>query len=328
MWSTQWQNASTWAGNAEYYVELAWALSVLTAGAVGFGDMPGSSNRTLIMTCCRSDGVLLTASLPSYYVDFVYAPLGSPASLPNFDPKDARVYQAPSFPAASPAGAAAAAAAAEQRGNYDLGYFSDPRTPWAAPFLTLLAIDVNTSVALPPSALTPDLTPVAVNARAGLPAGGVTGYVAVPWARGFAATAAACADGAPAGGCAAPFSPAQPLPLFTGAPQNNNTHSFELWSLAPVYANGFALLGELEKVIRVAVARVPWVAPSGAQLLFELAGAPGEAVRMAVLCPPPTTGAAGGLLGGVVRVAAVTIPASGAVNVTCSTQACAVVAGA
>lgn len=325
VWTTQWQNASTWAGDAEFYVELAWVLSVLTAGAVGFGDMPGTSNRTLIMTGCRIDGALLTASLPSYYADFVYAPRGSPASLPGFDPAVARVYQAPSFPAASPGRAAAAAAFAALRGNYDLGYFSDPQTPWAPPFLTILAIDVNASVSLPPSALSPDLTPAVVSARAGLPEDGVAGYVGVPWARGFAATAAACADGAPAGGCVVPFSPSQPLPLFTGAPQNNNSHAFELWSLAPVYTNGFALLGELDKVVRVAVARVPWVAPSGAALSFSLVGAPGEAVNVAVLCPPAPSAAAprvGGLGGGVVRMVARTLPASGAVNITCSQAAC------
>ena len=69
VWSTKWQNQSTWAGKAEEYVELAWIMSVLTAGAVGFGDYPGDSNTTLIMTSCHTDGVLLTASLPSHYLD-------------------------------------------------------------------------------------------------------------------------------------------------------------------------------------------------------------------------------------------------------------------
>ena len=103
VWSTQWQNESTWAGDPEEYVELAWVLSVLTAGAVGFGDMPGQSNRTLIMTACRADGVLLTASLPSFYIDAVYLPAGSLAGL---DPAVGRVYQAPSFVPASAAAAA------------------------------------------------------------------------------------------------------------------------------------------------------------------------------------------------------------------------------
>ena len=71
VWSTKCQNQSTWAGKAEEYVELAWIMSVLTAGAVGFGDYPGDSNTTLIMTSCRTDGVLLTASLPSHYLDAV-----------------------------------------------------------------------------------------------------------------------------------------------------------------------------------------------------------------------------------------------------------------
>jgi hypothetical protein len=76
-----WQNGSTWAGFAEYYVELAWALSVLSGGAVGFGDLAGATNRSLLMTACREDGVLLGASLPSFYIDDVYRPAGSVAGL-------------------------------------------------------------------------------------------------------------------------------------------------------------------------------------------------------------------------------------------------------
>jgi len=320
VWSTPWQNHSTWAGQPELYVELAWALAVLTSGAVGFGDFPGDSNRTLIMTACRDDGVLLTASLPSYYVDAVYLPAGASAELPTLDPAVGRLYQAPSFVPGSPAGAAAAAAAAAARGNYDLTYFDSAAPPAPAPFLTLLAIDVNASAALPPSALTPSLVPAAVNARAGARAGdavAVAAYAAVPWARGFAATAAACADGAPASGCAALLAPGAPLPVFTGAPPNNYTHAFELWSLAPVYATGWALLGELGKVVRVSTARVPWVAPDAAGGLdFALAGAPGEAVALAVAAPQG--GPAPAPLGGLIRAVSTTLPASGAATVRCA----------
>jgi hypothetical protein len=328
VWSTEWQNRSTWAGSPETYVELAFILSVLTAGAVGIGDFPGDSNTTLIRTAIRSDGVLLTASLPSFYLDAIYLPRGA---VPGLDPTTGRIYQSSTFLADSPAAAQRAAAAAAQRGNYDLSYFASGGAPAPPPFATLLAIDINASVLLSPAMLSPDLSPAAVTARAGGAggAGAVTGYVALPWARGFAATAAACADGAPAAPCVVPFSPAQPLDAYTGAPALNSSHDFELWSLAPRYANGFALLGELAKVVRVAAARVPWVRPSVApatpSLTFALAGAPGEALDLAVLAPD---GAGGG---GVVRRVATMLPASGSASVTCTgvgaAAACAVVDG-
>ena len=306
VWSVMWQNASTWAGNPEVYVELAWIIAVFTSGAVGFGDFPGDSNRTLIMTACRTDGILLTASLPSYYVDAVYLPIGTVTGL---NPTIGRIYQAPSFLADSPASAAAAASLAATRGNYDLSYFSTT-VPASAPFLTLLSIDINASVSISPGMLTPDLSPTAVSSRAGV-AGMVNWYVALPWARGFDVTAAECADGAPSTPCTVIFSPDQPLAVFTGAPQLNSTHDFELWSLAPVYANGFALLGELNKVIRVSTSRLPWVTPTGQgqippELSFGVIGEPGESVSIAVLAPA-----------GLIRLVTVTLPSEGFTTVTC-----------
>ena len=59
---------STWGDSPENYTELAMALSVLGAGAVGIGDYIGASNVSLIMTCAMSDGTLLSPSRPSTYV--------------------------------------------------------------------------------------------------------------------------------------------------------------------------------------------------------------------------------------------------------------------
>ena len=75
----------------------------------------------------------------------------------------------------------------------------------------------------------------------------------------------------------------------------------------------------IERHVRVSAARVPWVRPSQAppggppSLAFALAGAPGEAVDVAVLAPTKSGGD-----DGVVRRVAVTLPASGAANVTCT----------
>jgi len=323
VWTTQWQNSSTWAGDGEYYVELAWLLSVLSAGAVGFGDMPGNTNRTLLMTCCRSDGVLLTPSLPSHYLDAVYLPSGSDALLPALDTAIGRIYQAPSFIPQSPP----SAAATQNKGNYDLSYYatSPPATPAPAPFLTLLSIDINTTLLLQPQSLTPSLTPSTVNARAGGPAAptAILGYAALSWARGFSATAALCGDGAPASACAVIFDPQNPLPLYTGVPLWNFTHSFDLFSFSPIYLNGWSLLGELEKAVRVSPGRISWVSPVDSGLQFGVLGEIGEAVTLAVIDPttPRGVGNSGGLVG-VVKHFALTIPSTGEQNVTCKTQGC------
>ncbi len=326
VWSTMWQNSSTWAGFAEYYVELAWALSVLSGGAVGFGDMPGASNRSLIMTACREDGVLLKASLPSYYLDDIYRPAGS---VPGLDPAVGRVYQAPSFIPASPAHARAAEAARARAGGFDA--FPITRTctaasplgghcaaaaaaaaeeeeeeaaaaplPPAAVFTTVLAIDMNSTLAqLQPAQLTPALAGP---------------YVAVPWARGWNATASACAPGAPASPCARPFSAAAPLPLFTGAPQLNYTHDFELWSLSPLYSSNYSLLGELGKVVRVSPARFAWVQGDAAGLRFEVTGSSGvgEEVTVSLLAP------SGDGAGMVVLPVVLQVPPSASCLVTCT----------
>ena len=324
VWSTMWQNASTWAGFAEYYVELAWILSVLSGGAVGFGDMPGNSNRTLIMTSCRDDGVLLGASLPSFYLDDVYRPAGS---VPGLDPATGRVYQAPSFIPDSPAGAARRRQASAQAGGFDAWPITGICTPAAGsacgsgaagatqPYTTVLAIDIGGAAALAPAQLLPALTG----------GGQVAGYVAAPWARGFAASASACAPGAPAAACLAPFSAAAPLPLYTGVPPHNYTHNFELWSLSPLFASGWAVVGELGKVVRVSPARFAYIAGGGGGLEFGVLGAAGEAVTVSVLAPPAAGGSSGsggggggGPVAGSMLAVVLSMPGSGALTVTCS----------
>ena len=313
VWSTMWQNTSTWAGFAEYYVELAWILSVLSGGAVGFGDMPNNSNRTLIMTACKEDGVLLSASLPSYYLDDMYRPVGS---VPGLDPAVGRVYQAPSFIPTTPGHARGVQAARARAGGFDAspitgictaasparcGGAAGSAAAWGT-FTTVLAIDVNsTAAALAPWQLLPDLS-------------GGGPHVAVPWSRGAAAPAAACAPGAPPPPCTLPFSPTSPLPLYTGAPQANYTHQFELFSVSPVYSSGYALLGELDKVVRVSPARFAWVAGGAEGLSFQVTGSSvGEEVVVSLLQP--------GVSGTEVVTLQLSIQPAGACVVTC-TQNC------
>lgn len=174
-------------------------------------------------------------------------------------PSAARIWHAPSF-----------AAGAGLAGRW-----------WS----TVLAIDV----AAPLSLTAADLSPPPVGP-----------YVYVPWSPGAAALAVACADGAPAAGCVGSFGEgAPPLVVQTGGEGADASKPHELYSLAPVYANGYALLGELGKVTRVSMQRFVAVAaddPGFPQpnLVFSAAGFPGagnDTATVAVLAP-----------GGVIRV--------------------------
>ena len=161
---------------------------------------------------------------------------------------------------------------------------------------TVLAIDVAEPLPLTAA----DLSPPPVGP-----------YVYVPWSPGVAALAVACADGAPADGCVGSFGEgAPPLVVQTGGEGADASKPHELYSLAPVYTNGYALLGELGKVTRVSVQRFIAVAaddPGFPQpnLVFTAAGFPPAAGRndtatVAVLAP-----------GGVVRVVSLSWASSG-----------------
>lgn len=242
VWSTEAMPGPPWAGLTENYTELAVALSVLGGGAVGIGDELGYENRTLIMACAMEDGTLLSPSRPSHYLDLVYLPPSGAGAQP-FPVAVGRVLQAPSL------------------------------VPPAAVFTTLLAIDVPTHFFVLPAYLTPDLS---------APQPGVASHLVVRWSPGFAALDAACADGAPLAGCAAPFDAARGVDVFTGAPPVNYTHFHEILSIAPLYASGFALLGELAKFVRVSAARFARVEPTADGMTFDARGAPGERVSVAV----------------------------------------------
>lgn len=312
VWTMPFQNASSWGTDGEYYLELAWALSVLTAGAVGFGDLPGNSNVTLIATACMDDGTLLQASLPSFYLDDVYLPTGD-------SPLDAtvgRVFQAPTAIPDSPAGAAAKATRNAAVGGYDYAFLVSGPPVWT----TVLAVDVGTTFPLLPVQLTPDLSPDAVSQRWG--AGAVTGYVGVPWTPGFQAIAAMCGQGAPAAQCVLAFTPSTPLAIHTGVPAANYTHDWELYSLSPVYACGYSLLGELDVMVRVSEARFSWVSPSlspsSPGLTFAVVGSPGEVVSLAVLAPPAASTQE--VLAGTIQRVSLSFPSNGGqstIVVTC-----------
>lgn len=145
---------------------------------------------------------------------------------------------------------------------------------------TVLAIDVATPLGVAATDLSPPPTGP---------------YVYALWSPGVSAMAAACADGAPAARCVAPFGAgAPPLTIQTGGEAADYSKPHEVYSLAPVYPNGYALVGELGKVTRVSVQRFlalvaddpPHPLPN---IVFVVAGFPrgglNETITVTVLAP-------------------------------------------
>ena len=264
---------SPWGNLEEYYVELAYALSVFTAGTVGIGDMPNNENRTLIMTGCMDDGTLLLPSLPSSYIDAVYLP----NSIAPFDVTIGRVFQAISY-------------IPESFSEAEL-YRSSlrPNTVMATngpAYATILGIDISKPFSLYPSYITPDLSiPITNNV--------VQGYLYLPWTPGFVQIDSQCQDGDPAYWCLSVMDNTNPIVINTGVAEFNYTHNWELYTLAPWYSNGYGLMGELTKFIRISPIRFPWVNASTTEngepsLTFGVVGAANENVTVLIVVPPPT----------------------------------------
>lgn len=246
------------------------AASVLSTGPVGIGDRVTYTNASLVAAACMRNGTLLKPSRPLAAVDATFGSRGFAVN------GGASVQQAPAV----------------------LQCASDGGTDaCAAPYATVLIADAAAPVVLWPSDLTPDLS-----AAARLP--GVAGaYAALPWSPGFAALRAGCVNcsGTGSGACTPAscglraFSDAAPLNVTTGGADRmppgetgQPRHPFELLSLSPVLAGGWALLGEVAKFTRVSPQRFlrMSLAGGGGGLNVTIAGAPDEVVEVTFLVPP------------------------------------------
>ncbi|KAL1514420.1 hypothetical protein AB1Y20_003521 [Prymnesium parvum] len=76
--------------------------------------------------------------------------------------------------------------------------------------------------------------------------------------------------------------------LCAAGPHANGSHAWALATLAPLLGAGWALLGEVDKFVAVSAERFDAVdARDPRALRLRLRGAPGEAVRLLVVTPPP-----------------------------------------
>ena len=264
-----------WANNETSYPELTLLLAALSTGPVGIGDGLGFTNATLALAACDAGGALLQPSSPATFIDAQFD--DDRGVRGNGAGARGTVFQAHSYVAAH--------ASAAPDGVHH--------------FLAALAVDVPRPRALWPADFSPALrgggAPRTVSYARSLtlgrsdsltllPAAGA--WVAARWALGAARLTEACAAGAPARGCVSVVTDSAPLDVSTGSGGGAAApfdHDVELFSLAPVLSSGWALVGELSKVVRVAPARFVWLEDAPAGPRFAVRIAPYETVRVTLV---------------------------------------------
>jgi hypothetical protein len=271
-WTVPVQPESTWGESAENYTELSWALSVLGSGPVGIGDGIGYTNSTLVYTAIDASGAILKPSRASAYIDAVYV---SPEKA-LFNVSSSRVFQAPAF-------VTTGQASLPSGGRRPFG----DAPAGTETFSTVLGVDIDTVFNLSLAYLQPVMSQPQ--------------YQVVPWRAGFEAIDQRCANGAPLSGCAQPVTPATPLSIHTGKAAVSWMHDFELFSFSPdpCAGNGFVLLGELTKIVRVSPVRfsgLQWTCASsdgagGATLQVSVSTPTDQPVDVAIAAPKASASA-------------------------------------
>ena len=225
--------------------ELNAIIATLSRGPFGIADKAGDTNKTLVTRSVRRDGLIIQPSKPVTAIDMTWAQ----PSLGN--PR-------PPLPAHAHVWATSATVGSHT---------------WHA----VLSIDVKTAWQLQASDFYP-----AVDAAAG--------WVARRWFDGHAPRACADGAGAVASGCVlsgAIASDAAFPTLLNDRPimVANDTHVFDLHLLAPVFANGWALLGDPARYVSVSARRFARVEPSATGLAVDVAGVADERVAVVALRP-------------------------------------------
>ncbi len=248
-WSTSFQPGGSCGNSLEVSPGLHLAISVFSAGPVTPADGVGYSDVGQIMRTCTAGGALLHPSRAATAIDMQIV---------------GRV-----FPAAP------GATTGEVYSTYSLvsGLVWDH----------VLTGDLNTSYAVFPAALSGIRADIPVRYGGGSRGGaGAPAHLALVAASSTEEEAGAGAwvaytlntsDLSLASLAVQPFSPASPINL-----RACKEVDFQVWHTAPVFANGWAVLGELTKWIPTSSVRFVSVAASDSDVVVEVKGEAGEAV--------------------------------------------------
>jgi hypothetical protein len=262
--------------------ELGIAISALSTGPVGIGDGINSTNTTLVNAAIALNGVILKPSLPATPLDIYFLYNSNGSSI--LQAAKSELWAAPSFIPYSNLPSQPGRGGLSRFGSLPPSLRKPKKNTFPnrtlCPWFTILSVDVP-SFTLFPTDMTPSLSHC--NGT----------YVSMRWSLGFSEMAIRCANNASALQCLETFYEMSGLDVSTGTAQTPSVrggpHSFEIFSLSPILfgSNGWTLLGEVGKVVRVSPIRFSAVliGESNGSFTTWIEGAPNENVYVTWLAP-------------------------------------------
>ena len=285
-----------WRTNTRKNIRHDLAIAVLSTGPVGFGDQQAGGGEeaaglggqqpdaALLARATRQGGVLLKPAFPLLRLDRYFTAAGAGAEV--------RVA------VSGPAGHAVARVDARANSMARLTVASrDVEALW---WWNVLATNVDGATPVgrpvqlselwPPPTMGTRFLVAALDAHSGGGPGGADAAAGPP------EDAARCVHGALAASCTVAWDARHPLNVSTARGGTRLSRSFRLLAAAPVLSTGWALLGDLAKVVPVSPQRfvAPGVgeAPHDADLRhgntglrFTVLGAPRERVSVTLVAP-------------------------------------------
>ena len=227
--------------------ELNAVIATLSTGPFGIADAAGTTNRTIVHAGTRQDGLILQPDRPATFIEAMFDGASAPGGHVWATHTRAKLY----LSAGPPSGGGSDTGGG---GNGRPATASSTTAPMSSMTTTqhlVLSIDVVTPYRLTSTDLYPAMS-------------AASGWVAHRWGSLCAAGALAVASG-----CVAAVASEATMPvLHTGPPSKaavkNDTHTFALHQLAPIFPNGWVLLGDLTRYAAASARRIPAVGLTGA----------------------------------------------------------------
>lgn len=285
------QTCGRWGAhtNAGSNCELNAIVATLSTGPLSLADKAYGTNETVVRRCIRRDGRILQPDRPATAVDSMFAQSGSRL------PPSGQVWTT-SVTLAATAPPKNTSSAAAMVWHYVLSV--DVKTPWqihGSDFYPMMVAEPSQQ----PEAQLPPIK-----------------WVAHSWFHGHGPTPCTHGSHAVASGCISKSglieSAADIPPLHNTRPIMvvNDTNAFDLMELAPVASNGWVLLGEVGRYVRVSKDRFDEIVfPSGegtedggGGIRLTLSGSAGEVTQVTALQPLRRTVARSGSVEWVVQV--------------------------
>ena len=245
--------------------ELNALVATLSTGPLSIADKAGETNATIIRRCVRADGRILQPDKPATSVDSMFAQ--------------------------------AFAGSESERSEGAAMARTTPQPLGAEVWTTVVSISgvvwhyvISIDVGVPWHIHGSDFWPMLPNTASEAEA--TAGWVASSWFTGHRPTP--CMNGSRAlkSGCVvARIFSAEDLPPFHNTRPimvANDSHRFDLTELAPVGRNGWVLLGEVGRYVRVSSDRfdeVSFTAGGGGGVAVQMSGSEGETASVTALQP-------------------------------------------